>query len=554
MPVKQQTTDLLSPAASGYAKFWQQLSDGLSSYTSEARESDEDASHAAEKQRCAADVVYWLATYGVTYDPRTKGKSLRFTPWPRQVEFLRWLSKLKDEAAEHFAGPSPVQVQGLCEKSRGVGVSFLCAADTLHDFLFVPGFKAGFGSRKFQYVDELGNLDSIFEKIRFMIRGLPTWMLPYGWKTGKHDTLGKFTNPENGASITGEAGDDIGRGGRCTVYYVDEAAHVEHPHLIDAALVENAGLRVDVSTPCGPGNPFAVKRFALPADKVFTFHWRDDPRKDEAWAEETRKVKGPTVFASEYDIDYSASIEGICIPGAWVQAAVGFDLGEDGVPYTCTEPEEWAGQDIAEEGSAESVFIPRHGPTVREPIAWRVANTTETAWRINDEALALITTNKKKPRVFYDVAGVGTGPKGVWKTSLRPLNFEPVAVNAGESPTETLWPDGQISKEKFFNLKAELWWILRRRFEKTYECWLYRKTLGKQGARHPSDEMISLPNCAQLIAQVSMPRYFRMESGKIKIESKDQLQQRGIKSPDYAEALVLSEAHYVKKRKEVWYR
>jgi hypothetical protein len=58
--------------------------------------------------------------------------------------------------------------------------------------------------------------------------------------------------------------------------------------------------------------------------------------------------------------------------------------------------------------------------------------------------------------------------------------------------------------------------------------------------RHPPEEMISIPNCPDLIAEVSAPLAFRTETGKVKIESKKDMARRGVKSPDHADALVLA--------------
>ncbi len=69
-------------------------------------------------------------------------------------------------------------------------------------------------------------------------------------------------------------------------------------------------------------NPFAQKRHSgrIP---VFTFHWRNDPRKDEQWYEkECLKIDNPVIVAQELDLNYQASVEGILIPAEWVQAAI----------------------------------------------------------------------------------------------------------------------------------------------------------------------------------------------------------------------------------------
>lgn|GEM_PF-3269057 len=72
---------------------------------------------------------------------------------------------------------------------------------------------------------------------------------------------------------------------------------------------------------------FAVARRRFSGKhEVFTFHWRDDPRKSEEWYEQQKAKKNPVTVAQELDLDYTASIEGICIPAAWVRAAVGLPL------------------------------------------------------------------------------------------------------------------------------------------------------------------------------------------------------------------------------------
>ena len=83
-------------------------------------------------------------------------------------------------------------------------------------------------------------------------------MQPKGFKRKRDDCEAKLLNPANGAAITGEGGDDIGRGGRAAVYFVDESAFLVHPQLVDRALSQTTRVRIDVSTPNGPGNPFAT--------------------------------------------------------------------------------------------------------------------------------------------------------------------------------------------------------------------------------------------------------------------------------------------------------
>ena len=98
-----------------------------------------------------------------------------------------------------------------------------------------------------------------------------------------------------------------------------------------------------------------------------------------------------------------------------------------------------------------------------------------------------------------------------------------------------------MASEWFGNLKAQLWWAVRDAFKATHEHVRYLEG-HEDGVPHTEDEWILLPDCNELIGQVSLPKWFRNEQGKIVIETKKQLATRGVPSPDYAEALVLTYA------------
>ena len=97
----------------------------------------------------------FITDWGVTFDPRTTMKFLPFILFPRQTEYMKWVHGLYKE-----------QKDGLVEKSRDSGMSWLNIAYATTLFLFEPGYKAGFGSRKEALVDKLGDSDSLLEKGR----------------------------------------------------------------------------------------------------------------------------------------------------------------------------------------------------------------------------------------------------------------------------------------------------------------------------------------------------------------------------------------------------
>lgn len=467
---------------------------------------------------CKRDVVYWVNRWCWTFDPRLAPNSkLPFDLFPRQEEFLQWFQARVDN-----------QEGGLAEKSRDVGFSWLCCAFAVHKWIFQPGNQIGFGSRKLDYVDNRDDPKCIFEKMRYLIRCTETWMLPPGFNPSKHDKYCNLLNPFNGNTITGEGGDSIGRGGRSSFYVVDEAAFITNPKSVDAALSQNTRVRIDVSTPNGSGNTFYKKRM----DKnthVFTFKWQDDPRKDQEWYEREKiRINDPVIIAQELDVDYTASIEGVVIPGRYVMAAVDYPLLASG--------QRVAGWDVAGEGDNANVIIDRVGPVIRGIHSWKNMDTSQSTYNA-----IRICKERDIKALNYDVVGLGSGPKGVLNSLNEELQFSVRGVNVGEAPSDTMWQDNKTSKEKFGNLRAELWWRLRDRFRKTYERVLFEKE-EEGGKWWPDEECISIPNNGDLIAQLSMPTSVVRENGKFMVESKKDMKKRGVDSPDFADALALSEA------------
>jgi len=308
---------------------------------------DEDF-QAEELRRCAESPVYWINNWVWTFDPRRKPSNIPFDLFPKQAEFLEWLQARLDN-----------QEDGVVEKSRDEGLSWLCISFSTWLWLFYTSSKVTVGSRKEKLVDQLGDPDSLFEKVRILLKSLPPWMKPQEHQYG--DNKLRFSNRLNGSTITGEAGDNMGRGGRSSLYFLDEFAFVERSQRVDAAVSENSDVKIYVSTPNGNGNTFAKKRHSGQYP-VFRIHWTDDPRKDAAWYAKRKAQLDPVVLAQEIDIDYAASIEGVCIPNAWVMAAVNLKLPAMGRLT--------AGFDVADEGRNKNVIIIAKGPVVLHIEAW----------------------------------------------------------------------------------------------------------------------------------------------------------------------------------------
>lgn len=480
---------------------------------------------AAEMALSAKDIVHWLAQWAWTFDPKSSPPLIPFDPFPRQVEMLRWL-----EGHEKHARDTRLDTEVVVDKAREMGATWVMVGFATHRWLFRPYYAIGFGSAKVDFVDRLGNPSTIFEKIRILLGELPKWMLPKRFNVKRDAGYLRILNPANNSVIVGEGGDNIGRSGRSNLYVVDEAAYLERPDLADMALMTNAALRVNVSTPHGLGNTFARKRFSFPPERVYSLRWFDDPRKTQQWYDWMKANSDPVAFAANVDLDYASAIEGVVIPAAWVLAARNLALPDwDRVAVIADNTlETIAGLDIAGEGANETVLCPRRGPVVLPLIPWHRTDPTQTAHLATRHCKDLNVS-----RLLYDVGGLGVGAKGTWKASENQPDFDLIPVNAGFAPTMQRWPEGKTSKELFANLRAEMWWGLRRRFEKTFRWVGGDKSI-------PVEELVSIPDDQELIAQLSMPLGSYRSNGKWQVESKDDMRRRGVKALDRADALCLA--------------
>lgn len=483
-----------------------------------------------EKEKCANDILYWFDNWVYTYDPRLTGKPggpfIQMKLWKQQRELITWLGSMIDGSQEC-----------LIEKSRDVGATYLCGGMAIHRWLFRPGFKTTFGSLTVDEVDKKDNPDSIFAKLRIMLRRQPEEFMPKGFKWAHHDNYLRIFNPETEAIISGDGGENMGRSGRSSWFVLDEAAHVPHAETVEKALSGNTDCVTWVSSVNGMGNLFARKRHSLlKADHIFKLHWRSDPRKTEEWAAAKQaSFSDPTTWASEYDIDYSASVPDVCIPALWVESAKRLLSLEKRL-----KPANSAvlGLDVGA-GKAKSVAIPKRGPVVVRPKSRGAPDTTETAhW-----ALEIARLNGST-QLNFDAVGVGAGVSST--LMLNPVKgLQVVAVNTGVPAGNRLWPDGKLSEEKFGNLKAELWWLTRTALQRSHEHVLFLE--GKpNGVEHQLTDLLALPSgdpdSDALCLQLSLVKWGRNERGKIVIETKIALTRRGISSPDYADALVLTYA------------
>jgi len=170
-----------------------------------------------------------------------------------------------------------------------------------------------------------------------------------------------------------------------------------------------------------------------------------------------------------------------------------------------TTPVVW-GLDVARYGGDRTALAKRQGQVLLEPIrTWQNKDLMELAGIILSE---YETTRyiDRPTNIYIDSIGIGAG----LVDRLIELGLPAVGIAVSESPS---------LREKFMRLRDELFWNAREWFE------------GRD---------VAIPSDEAFISEITAVRYKYQSSGKLKIESKDEMKKRGQRSPDVADAFVLS--------------
>ena len=404
----------------------------------------------------------FINDWGVTYDPRNADVDLPtlvpFLLFPKQRDWIGYVLR-KWKARE----------PGLTEKSRDCGVSWLAIALGCSLCLYTPRLSLGYGSNLERNVDTIDDPKSLFFKARMFMENLPPEFQD-GWDPKRDAPHMRIKFPSTGSIMTGEAGDNIGRGGRTAITFLDESAHIERPKKVDASLSATTNCRQDISSVNGMANSFAERRWGGKIEP-FIFDWRDDPRKDEEWYAKQVRELDPVTLAQEVDRDYHASALGKLIPSAWVQAAVDAHLKLGIAPAG----DRVGGLDVADEGKDANAFAGRHGPLLEELREWSgkgsdIFATTVQAFSICD-ALGY-------PGFKFDSDGLGAGCRGDAAVinsqreaaGIRRLDVQPFRGSEAVFNPEGQDEPGRRNKDFFSRQKAQAWWGLRNLFKNTYRA------------------------------------------------------------------------------------
>lgn len=221
---------------------------------------------------------------------------------------------------------------------------------------------------------------------------------------------------------------------------------------------------------------------------------KDNPFLPSDYEENLRKSLPADLVKRLMEGDWDVETEGnYLIPYPQIRAAINKELEPTG--------EIIAGVDPSWEGGAETVFTLRQGGKATLIDSWSHADSLLNAGRI----ARLIREHRP---VVSNVDHIGYGV-GTFDT-LRGEGFAVRGINVGEAA---------LDSENYANRRAEYYFLLAKRFER-----------GE----------IDIPDHPKLQSQLASLKYYPDTKGRLIMESKKQMQARGMSSPDYADSLMLA--------------
>ena len=238
-----------------------------------------------------------------------------------------------------------------------------------------------------------------------------------------------------------------------------------------------------------------VKTGKIIHPKLVTGRWVEERRKE--WGKQSplyqAKVLGQFPTASEHGL----------IPLSWILAAQEHAKNMPAV----TSDERKIGVDVARSGADCTVFLLREGSVVKEVEEYRNLNTMEVVGR-----LILFVQKYGVPweDVIVDIIGIGAGVVD----RLREQKHYVQGVNFGCSP---------FNQDNFRNVRAECYWSVR------------------EAINPESDSPLVIPGkFKKLASELVAIEWTVTSTGKIQIESKEDIKKRLGHSPDHADALALT--------------
>ena len=236
--------------------------------------------------------------------------------------------------------------------------------------------------------------------------------------------------------------------------------------------------------------------------------------------------------------------EGAVIKRSWIEAAIDAHIKLGFEP----RGRKVIGFDVADDGEDACANIYAHGSVALWSNEWR-AKEDELLKSCSRTFLAAV---ERGAEIKYDSIGVGATAGAKFdelnQSRHRSERIRYSKFNAGaavDRPDAYYVSDAQGSiknKDHFSNLKAQAWWNIADRFRNTYNAI-------HNGQKFPDDELISIsstiPNRERLAVELSTPKRDFDRSGRVKVESKEDLAKSNrpggaVASPNLADAFIMA--------------
>ena len=215
------------------------------------------------------DILFAFNLWFWTFDTRTDSKHLPFITYGFQDEAITKLNDAINLGRDVFI-----------DKSRDMGATWLVLGTFTWRFLTQMGEEFRVGSRKEDFVDKVGDMGSLFEKMRYLLNRLPWFLLPQGFDAKRDMPYMKMVNKELGSAVIGEAtNENFARGDRKKAVLFDEFQTWEKGDEAWRSASDATPCKIALGTPQGEGNKFAELHRTEEVKTKIHLIWYTHPKK-----------------------------------------------------------------------------------------------------------------------------------------------------------------------------------------------------------------------------------------------------------------------------------
>lgn len=448
-------------------------------------------------------------------------RRIGFRLYKYQAKFIRHMNEcyLKGEDA-------------IVKKSRETGFSWLVASYGVWRWLFFKDENIVYLTLKKDALYKRNNPGTLFGKVEYLIQDLNGRLCRF---KDKDRTGAQIKNTINGSIIRGVGGKSSVRSDRCSLLLLDEVAYWENAESITGDLTSVASCNIYGSTLNQPGDFFDQKCNQL-KDYLFEFNWRDDPRKAApGWKEGQIRKIGIDHFNVEYDMKYNEATRCPLVRYDWFKSAMDFKM--DRPSYY--KPKPVAGFDIAEGGGNYCALVIRNEGEIIFISKWREDDMKESVRNVIAFCMEYGCES-----VNYDATAQGKAVRyaidAIESEYTQIPYFNAISMTMG---VPERFYGGRAAKDQFANGRIYWSYVFRDGILATYN---YVKYSDKQQENIDTTRMIWFSNSlnerllGELLNEANGVEVLTSSNGKLILESKKQMAQRGMKSPDLLDACVLS--------------